>query len=72
MNADKKNKKLTYSDAGVDISEGQAFVKNIKNFAKATFNERVLTGIGQFGGFFDIASLPMKEPVLVSSTDGVG
>ncbi|MBN1521808.1 MAG: phosphoribosylformylglycinamidine cyclo-ligase [Candidatus Aureabacteria bacterium] len=65
-------KKITYSDTGVDITEGQSFVENIKDLAQKTYNEKVLRGIGQFGGLFDLSHLSLKNPVLVSSTDGVG
>ncbi|MCK5707692.1 MAG: phosphoribosylformylglycinamidine cyclo-ligase [Candidatus Aureabacteria bacterium] len=72
MNQENEKKNISYSDTGVDISMGKKFVESIKNHAKKTFNNNVLTNIGQFGGLFDISSLPFKEPVLVSSTDGVG
>ena len=62
---------LTYRDAGVDIDAGDALVENIKPFAKRTMREGVLGGIGGFGALFEM-SRNYKEPVLVSSTDGVG
>lgn len=62
---------LTYKDAGVDIHEGEKAVKLMKQHVQRTFNENVLTGLGGFGGLFKLDH-NMKEPVLVSGTDGVG
>lgn len=56
---------LNYKQAGVDIEKGDAFVESIK---KITKNQ----SIGLFGNIFDVSSLNMKSPVLVSGTDGVG
>lgn len=66
------DKKLTYAEAGVDIEEGNRFVNLIKPMVKKTFRPEVLTGLGGFGGLFELQSGKYKEPVLVSSTDGVG
>jgi phosphoribosylformylglycinamidine cyclo-ligase len=66
------NKELTYKDAGVDIDAGDQSVKAISRLAKSTFNENVLRDIGLFGSFFRLNCARMKEPVLVSSVDGVG
>jgi phosphoribosylformylglycinamidine cyclo-ligase len=63
---------LTYKAAGVNIDEGEELVRRIKPLVRRTFNERVLTDIGGFGGLFDARFPEMKFPVLVSSTDGVG
>ena len=63
---------LTYRDSGVDVDGGNSFVKKIAPVVKATFSKRVLTGIGGFGALFDGTFSDIKEPVLVSSTDGVG
>jgi len=62
---------LTYRDAGVDIDAGDALVDRIKPMAARTMREGVLSGIGGFGGLFEIPKR-YKEPVLVSGTDGVG
>ena len=63
----------SYKDAGVDIDAGNESVRLIKDKIKTTFNKNVLTGIGAFGGAFSLAGLKgMKEPVLVSTIDGVG
>ncbi|WP_163328112.1 phosphoribosylformylglycinamidine cyclo-ligase [Desulfurobacterium thermolithotrophum] len=66
-----KKKSLTYKDAGVDIEAGEKLVDKIKPFAKKTFDENVLAGIGGFGAGYKIPK-GYKEPVLVSGTDGVG
>ncbi len=62
----------TYKDAGVDIEAGDMTVKKIKDFAKSTFNKNVLSDIGLFGGFYEIDLNKYKNPVMVSSVDGVG
>ena len=64
-------KPLTYRDAGVDIDAGDEAVRRIAPLAKATFRPEVLGGIGAFAGFVRVPS-GYREPVLVSSTDGVG
>lgn len=51
---------------------GGKIVEMIKRSARSTFSKRVLSGIGLFGGFFDAKFPEMKNPVLVSSMDGVG
>ena len=62
---------LTYKDAGVDTKEGERAVSLMKDHVKKTFNENVLTGLGNFGSLYKLPG-GMKEPVLVSGTDGVG
>ncbi|HKY02521.1 MAG TPA: phosphoribosylformylglycinamidine cyclo-ligase [Burkholderiales bacterium] len=62
---------LSYRDAGVDIDAGDALVEAIKPFAKRTMRPEVMGGLGGFGALFEL-SKKYKEPVLVSSTDGVG
>lgn len=62
---------LTYKDAGVDIDAGSALVERIKPFVKATGRPGVLSGIGGFGGLFELPA-GYRRPVLVSGTDGVG
>ena len=66
-----KERKLTYKDAGVDIEAGEKLVDRIKAFAKRTFDENVLAGIGGFGAGY-LLPKGYSEPVLVSGTDGVG
>jgi phosphoribosylformylglycinamidine cyclo-ligase len=62
---------LTYRDAGVDIEAGDEAVRRIAPLARATFRPEVLGGIGAFAGFVRVPA-KFREPVLVSSTDGVG
>ena len=64
--------KLTYKEAGVDTIEGEKAVRLMKPFVNKTFNENVLTGLGSFGGLFKLDLEGIREPVLVSGTDGVG
>jgi len=61
-----------YEDAGVSIKAGEETVDKIKSYAKSTFNKSVLADIGLFGAFFQPDLTNYKEPVLVSSVDGVG
>jgi phosphoribosylformylglycinamidine cyclo-ligase len=65
---------MTYRDAGVDIKKADELVGKIKTIAATTFNAGVIGGIGGFGGLFRLMPYikGMKDPVLVSSTDGVG
>ena len=62
----------TYRDAGVDIAEADAFLKNIRPLVKSTYRSGVLGDIGGFGAFFHLNTHKYLDPVLVSSTDGVG
>ena len=63
---------ITYKDAGVDIDASNAAKKRIRQLARETFTPGVLSDIGSFGGMFACNFAGLKEPVLVSSTDGVG
>jgi phosphoribosylformylglycinamidine cyclo-ligase len=63
---------MDYRDSGVDIAAGNETVRRIKSLAKATFTPGVLSDIGSFGGLFQIDRDRYREPVLVSSADGVG
>ena len=62
----------TYSDAGVDLEAGYEVVRRIKSHVASTARKGSMGGIGSFGGMFDLSALGLKEPVLVSGTDGVG
>ena len=62
----------TYRDAGVDIEAGDALVERIKPLARATARPGVMGGLGGFGALFDLRAAGFRDPVLVSSTDGVG
>ncbi len=64
--------RMTYKDAGVDIDAGNRFVDIIKPLVKSTSRPEVLTDIGGFGGLFSLSTEKYRNPVLVSSTDGVG
>ena len=64
--------KVTYADSGVDIAAGDNAVKRIKKLAEATYDKRVLQGVGAFGGFFKPDLKGIRSPVLMSSADGVG
>ncbi|NOR14476.1 MAG: phosphoribosylformylglycinamidine cyclo-ligase [Candidatus Aminicenantes bacterium] len=63
---------LTYKKAGVDIDRADEFIKKIQPLIQKTMRPEVLGGIGGFSGLFQPKLGRMKEPVLVSSTDGVG
>ena len=67
-----KSPGLSYRDAGVDIDAGNELVERIKPAVKSTNRDGVLTGLGGFGGLFQLDINRYKEPVLVSGTDGVG
>ena len=67
-----KTKPVTYADAGVDISSGDRAKDRIKYLAQKTFNRNVLGGIGGFGALFRLDMQRWKNPILVSSADGVG
>ena len=62
----------SYENAGVNLEAGYEVVRRIKSHVKSTSRPGVMGNIGAFGGMFDLASLGVKEPVLVSGTDGVG
>ncbi|MBS4536137.1 phosphoribosylformylglycinamidine cyclo-ligase [Clostridium sp. D2Q-14] len=66
------NERLTYSDSGVNIKEGNKAVESIKEHVKKTFTKDVISSIGGFGGLFNLDLEDIKNPVLVSGTDGVG
>jgi phosphoribosylformylglycinamidine cyclo-ligase len=63
---------LTYRDAGVDIDAGDALVDAIKPLAKSTRRRGTMGGLGGFGALFDLKAAGFSDPILVSSTDGVG
>ena len=62
----------TYENAGVNLEAGYEVVSRIKKHVASTVRPGSMGGIGSFGGMFDLSSLGIKEPVLVSGTDGVG
>ncbi|MBC2131665.1 phosphoribosylformylglycinamidine cyclo-ligase [Listeria innocua] len=61
-----------YSKAGVDVDAGYQVVERIKKHVARTERMGAMGALGSFGGMFDLSSLNLKEPVLVSGTDGVG
>ena len=68
-----KNKdKITYASSGVSIDNGNALVDAIKPLAKKTSVPGVMAGLGGFGALFDMKKAGFKDPILVSTTDGVG
>jgi phosphoribosylformylglycinamidine cyclo-ligase len=62
----------TYALAGVDIVAADQAVDRIKSHVRSTYIPGVLGDVGGFGGLFDLAALDLVDPVLVSTTDGVG
>ena len=62
----------SYKAAGVDVTAGYKSVELMKEHVARTFTNGVLSGIGGFGGLFEIDTTGIKNPVLVSGTDGVG
>ena len=63
---------MDYRQSGVDIDAGNETVRRIKSLARGTFTPGVLSEIGSFGGLFRLDRERYREPVLVSSADGVG
>jgi phosphoribosylformylglycinamidine cyclo-ligase len=61
-----------YEKAGVSLEAGYDVVRRIKKHVASTSRPGVMGNIGSFGGMFDLSSLGVREPVLVSGTDGVG
>ncbi|MCQ2117446.1 MAG: phosphoribosylformylglycinamidine cyclo-ligase [Bacteroidales bacterium] len=62
----------SYENAGVNLEAGYEVVRRIKQHVASTARKGMMGNIGSFGGMFDLSSLNVKEPVLVSGTDGVG
>ena len=61
-----------YAKAGVDVEAGYEVVERIKKHVKRTERLGVMGSLGGFGGCFDLSTVDVKEPVLISGTDGVG
>ncbi len=72
MAKDNPKKSITYADAGVDIAVANKTKNRIKYLAQKTFTKGVLSEIGGFGGLFAVDQKKFRDPVLVSSVDGVG
>ena len=67
-----KQSSFTYKQAGVDIERGEQLVDKIKHPANLTTRPGVMGGLGGFGALFDLTKTKYTDPILVSSTDGVG
>ncbi len=65
-------RELTYKKSGVDIGKAGIFKGKIKPLLRSSFTKEVLSDIGGFGSFFKFPGKEYKEPILVSSSDGVG
>lgn len=65
-------KRITYKTAGVDIDKANSLVADYKRFAEATKTKGVISDVGSFGALFRPNFKDFKDPILVSSTDGVG
>lgn len=63
---------LTYADAGVDIDAGELLVEHIKPLAKSTARPGSEPSLGGFGALFDLKAAGFEDPLIVSTTDGVG
>lgn len=63
---------MNYADAGVSLSRADQAMVGVKKSVRSTFNQGVLGDVGNFGGLFTLKHLGLKDPVLVSSVDGVG
>ena len=61
-----------YREAGVDLDKANELVRRIRPIVRSTFSGGVITDIGGFGGLFSLNCQDIKNPVLVSATDGVG
>ena len=72
MPANRTQDGATYRDAGVDIAAGDALVERIKPLARGTTRPGMMGGVGGFGALFDLRAAGFHDPILVSTTDGVG
>lgn len=69
---DHKNVPSAYKEAGVDIDAADELIESIKTAAGNTHRKGMMTGLGGFGALFDPKAAGYDDPILVSSTDGVG
>lgn len=72
MSGSNKGNGLSYAQAGVNIDAGNQLVELVKPLAKSTMRPGADTGLGGFGGAFDLKAAGFNDPVLISGTDGVG
>src|ERR671910_267406 len=63
---------MDYQASGVSTDPGNEVVRRIKGLARGTFTPGVLSELGSFGGLFHLGGRGLRDPVLVSSADGVG
>ncbi|MYB26010.1 MAG: phosphoribosylformylglycinamidine cyclo-ligase [Candidatus Dadabacteria bacterium] len=66
------SEEITYKSAGVDVEEGERFVRLIKPLVESTYGESKVSPLGGFAGAFPLDADAFREPLLVSATDGVG
>ena len=69
---DEGGNSLSYKNAGVDISVGNKFIDLIGPLAESTSRSGVASGLGGFGGLFDLKKAGLVDPILVAAADGVG
>ena len=69
---DSKNSGFTYRDSGVDTGKANSILSGLKKTINSTHNKNVLSDISSFCGLFDLDTSKYRNPVLTSSTDGVG
>ena len=67
-----KSKSITYKESGVDIDKFEIILDDLKKEILSTFNDAVIDNFGSFSSILDINKLGYKDPLLLSSTDGVG
>lgn len=66
------SEKNAYAKSGVDVEAGYEVVERIKKHVSRTERAGVMGALGGFGGVFDLSKTGVREPILVSGTDGVG
>ncbi len=66
------NSTITYKESGVDIDQGNKLISEISHITKSTSIKGTTGELGGFGGLFDLKKADFKDPILISSTDGVG
>ena len=67
-----KSKSITYKESGVDIDKFEIILNDLKKEILSTFNDAVIDNFGSFSSVLDINKLGYNDPLLLSSTDGVG
>ncbi len=72
IQTNEQRNEITYENAGVNIAAGNALIESIKLVVSQTHNNGVMGNLGGFGALFDLKAIGFQDPILVSSTDGVG